>query len=201
MTYSSSTINTGTGKTASGAVISTPLIFIVRLQYNGQIWDELSGLYYLRARYYNPRIGRFTQEDVIYDDGLNLYAYCNNNPVIYSDPSGFAKATNSANVNCERKEGTSGSNGTYEKADYHGKKNNSVKNKAPNKGQEALDNSVSIGPNTTRRVGISDGEIVVFDETSSGIFHGHVRSWSELSEQMKAALRKAGKVNKKGKII
>ncbi len=64
-----------------------------------------------------------------------------------------------------------------------------------------MDNSVSIGPNTTRRVGISDGEIVVFDETSSGIFHGHVRSWSELSEQMKAALRKAGKVNKKGKII
>ncbi len=38
-----------------------------RLQYNSQIWDELSGLYYLRARYYNPGTGRFTQEDVIYD--------------------------------------------------------------------------------------------------------------------------------------
>lgn len=95
----------------------------------------------------------------------------------------------------------SGSNGIYEKADYHGNKNNAVKNKAPNKGQEALDNSVAIGPNTTRRVGISDGEIVVFDETTSGIFHGHVRSWNELSETMKAALRKAGMVNKKGKII
>ena len=99
-----------------------------------------------------------------------------------------------------RKSGNN-SNGIYEKADYHGKKNNAVKNKAPNKGQEALDNSVEIGPNTTRRVGISDGEIVVFDETTSGIFHGHVRSWNELSEQMKAALRKAGMVNKKGKII
>ena len=39
--------------------------------------------------------------------------------------------------------------------------------------QEALDNSVPIGSNTTRRVGISDEEIVVFDETSDGIFHGH----------------------------
>ncbi|MBQ3599583.1 MAG: hypothetical protein II992_00055, partial [Lachnospiraceae bacterium] len=95
----------------------------------------------------------------------------------------------------------SGSNGIYEKADYHGNKNNAVKNKAPNKGQDALDNSVAIGSNTTRRVGISDGEIVVFDETTSGNFHGHVRSWNELSETMKAVLRKAGMVNKKGKIV
>ncbi len=51
--------------------------------------DELSGLTYLRARYYNPAIGRFTQEDVIYDDGFNLYAYCGSNPIIYSDPSGL----------------------------------------------------------------------------------------------------------------
>ena len=34
--------------------------------------------------------GRFTQEDVIYNDGLNLYAYCNSNPVMYCDPSGLA---------------------------------------------------------------------------------------------------------------
>ena len=64
-----------------------------------------------------------------------------------------------------------------------------------------MDNSVSIGPNTTRRVGISDGEIVVFDETTSGVFHGHVRSWNELSEIMKSVLGKAGMVNKKGRII
>ena len=169
-----------------------------RLKYNAQIEDELTGLYYLRARYYNASLGRFTQEDVIYNDGLNLYAYCGSNPVMYCDPSGFAKE------GCEPKIGGekgSDSNGIYEKADYHGNKNNAIKNKAPNKGQEALDNSVAISPNTTRRVGISDGEIVVFDETTSGIFHGHVRSWNELSEAMKAALRKSGKVNKKGKII
>ncbi len=61
------------------------------LRYNGQMADGLTGLYYLRARYYNASLGRFTQEDVIYNDGLNLYAYCNSNPVMYSDPSGFAK--------------------------------------------------------------------------------------------------------------
>ena len=74
-----------------------------RLRYNGQMADGLTGLYYLRARYYNASLGRFTQEDVIYNDGLNLYAYCNNNPVMYSDPSGFA-ATQSLN-GCNPKNG------------------------------------------------------------------------------------------------
>ena len=62
-----------------------------RLGYNSQMGDELTGLTYLRARYYNPATGRFTQEDVIYDDGFNLYAYCGSNPVIYCDPSGFTQ--------------------------------------------------------------------------------------------------------------
>ena len=35
-----------------------------RLRYNAQIEDDLTGLYYLCARYYNTGIGRFTQEDV-----------------------------------------------------------------------------------------------------------------------------------------
>ena len=61
-----------------------------RLRYNAQIEDGLTGLYYLRARYYNTGIGRFTQEDVIYNDGLNLYAYCSSNPVMYADPSGYS---------------------------------------------------------------------------------------------------------------
>ena len=41
-----------------------------RLRYNAQIEDDLTGLYYLCARYYNTGIGRFTQEDVIYNDAL-----------------------------------------------------------------------------------------------------------------------------------
>ncbi len=45
----------------------------------------------MRARFYNPVIGRFTQEDIYRGDGLNLYAYCGNNPVGYWDPSGYSK--------------------------------------------------------------------------------------------------------------
>ena len=62
---------------------------INRILYTGQQYDQEMGQYYLRARYYNPVVGRFTQEDVHRGDGLNLYAYCHNNPVIYYDPSGY----------------------------------------------------------------------------------------------------------------
>ena len=36
-------------------------------------------------------VGRFLQEDTYRGDGLNLYAYCANNPVMYYDPSGYAR--------------------------------------------------------------------------------------------------------------
>ncbi len=62
-----------------------------RIRYTGQQYDEQTGQYYLRARYYNPVLGRFMQEDVYQGDGLNLYAYCANNPVVYYDPSGYNK--------------------------------------------------------------------------------------------------------------
>ena len=62
-----------------------------RIRYTGQQYDELTEQYYLRARYYNPVAGRFMQEDVYQGDGLNLYAYCGNNPGVYDDPSGYAR--------------------------------------------------------------------------------------------------------------
>ena len=71
-------------------------------RYCGEYFDNEIGTYYLRARYYDPAIGRFTQQDSLlfttrklasgyeYADplSLNLYTYCYNNPVAYLDPSG-----------------------------------------------------------------------------------------------------------------
>jgi len=59
-----------------------------RFKYTGQQFDPITRQYYLRARFYNPVVARFTQEDTYRSDGLNLYAYCHNNPVFYIDPSG-----------------------------------------------------------------------------------------------------------------
>ncbi len=63
-----------------------------RILYTGQQYDQETGQYYLRARYYNPVVGRFLQEDTYHGDGLNLYAYCGNNPVVYYDPGGHDSA-------------------------------------------------------------------------------------------------------------
>jgi hypothetical protein len=49
-------------------------------------------LYYYKARFYNPRLGRFLQTDPAgTKDDLNLYAYVGNNPVNRVDPTGLAK--------------------------------------------------------------------------------------------------------------
>lgn len=62
--------------------------------YSGEMWDEKVGLQYLRARWYDPTMGRFINEDTYEGQidnplSLNLYTYVQNNPLIYSDPSGF----------------------------------------------------------------------------------------------------------------
>ena len=66
-----------------------------RFRYQGEQYDPITQQYYLRARYYNPVIGRFIQEDTYYGDGLNLYTYCQNNPVLYHDPTGHGTKENS----------------------------------------------------------------------------------------------------------
>ncbi|WP_171717202.1 RHS repeat domain-containing protein [Paenibacillus phytohabitans] len=62
-------------------------------KYAGEIYDEETGLYYLRARYYDPSMGRFLNEDTYEGQidnplSLNLYTYVHNNPLIYVDPTG-----------------------------------------------------------------------------------------------------------------
>ncbi len=58
--------------------------------YFGQTYDETTGLYYLRARYYDPSTGRFTQQDPA-EDGYNWYVYGNQNPVMFIDLWGLYK--------------------------------------------------------------------------------------------------------------
>jgi RHS repeat-associated protein len=63
------------------------------IRYAGYQYDEETGLYYLNARMYDPKIARFLQEDTYLGDpsdplSLNLYTYCSNNPLMYYDPSG-----------------------------------------------------------------------------------------------------------------
>ena len=69
-----------------------------QFKYTGEQYDSEVQQYYLRARFYNPTIGRFTQEDVYRDDGLNLYVYVINNPLLWADPSGYAKCSQNKDV-------------------------------------------------------------------------------------------------------
>jgi len=92
-----------------------------------------------------------------------------------------------------------GPNGTYEDASYH-TTGNSIKSPRPIDGQSALDNSIQITPNSARRIGISNNQFVVLVETSPGLYHGHVRTWTELTNKMQAILYKQGKVSLNGKI-
>ena len=63
-------------------------------RYRGYYFDTETGLYYLKSRYYDPQTGRFISlDDISFADpytinGLNLYAYCCNNPVMHVDPTG-----------------------------------------------------------------------------------------------------------------
>src|SRR4029450_8798769 len=59
--------------------------------FTGQRFDSEVGLYYYKARYFSPKVGRFLQPDAIgYASGdLNLYSYVNNDPLNLSDPLGL----------------------------------------------------------------------------------------------------------------
>jgi len=74
-----------------GAVSATNPAFPNPFQFTGRENDDLAGLYYYRARYYHPHLGRFISEDPIGFPGgdFNLYAYVRNNPLRFVDRSGL----------------------------------------------------------------------------------------------------------------
>lgn len=90
----------------------------------------------------------------------------------------------------------------YEPASYHGKVDTALKSRAPAQGQDALDFSLQVKETSPRRVGIDPqtSDFVIFDQTTPGVFHGHVRPWNELPVEAQNALRKAGMVDAKGRI-
>ncbi|WP_254457222.1 RHS repeat-associated core domain-containing protein, partial [Brevibacillus sp. HB2.2] len=70
------------------------------VMYAGEMFDKESGFYYLRARYYDPKIGRFISEDTYKGQvdnplTLNRYTYVSNNPLKYIDPSGHQQVIQS----------------------------------------------------------------------------------------------------------
>ena len=77
-----------TGSLADTVGVKNPL------RYRGYYYDVETKLYYLQSRYYDPETCRFINADSLlvagddYIQGVNMFAYCQNNPVMYSDPSG-----------------------------------------------------------------------------------------------------------------
>jgi len=84
----------GAGVTVSGSQASTIGMYN-SFRYRGYYYDTESGLYYLNSRYYDPVACRFINADSQLNtnegnSGYNLYSYCGNNPVMYTDPSGHS---------------------------------------------------------------------------------------------------------------
>jgi len=83
------------GKNSTSGASSNPF------QFTGRENDG-TGLYYYRARYYNPQVGRFLNEDPLRFGGgdVNLHSYANNNPINLTDPSGLLSSGISAQPGC-----------------------------------------------------------------------------------------------------
>ena len=82
---------------AWGNIVSSSgrLAEINPLRYRGYYYDNETGFYYLQSRYYDPANRRFINADSLSSTGqgflgTNMFAYCNNCPTIYHDPSGHA---------------------------------------------------------------------------------------------------------------
>jgi RHS repeat-associated protein len=81
--------------------INNPMFYLMHknpFRYRGYYFDHETGLYYLQSRYYDPHVGRFINADCplvaaamqgTVVGGMNLFSYAMNNPIMFSDPSGY----------------------------------------------------------------------------------------------------------------
>jgi len=139
----------------------------------GQVEDQSSGLTYLNARYYDPAIARFISPDPLMDPTdprtLDPYRYADNNPVLFTDPSGLApscyglKPDTKEYTNCY---GYSNDTYNYATGKTKAKKNeeNAKSGKAPVNKTKPKKNSASSGkkssgkPHTAHPKGVRTGE-------------------------------------------
>jgi len=98
----------GTYKSSSSATASTGSL-TNSFRYTGREFDSETGLYYYRARYYDPNVGRFLSEDPLSwnGDGINFYPYVANNPQNYNDPWGLCRILfNGSQISIETNNGS-----------------------------------------------------------------------------------------------
>ena len=95
--------------TTTGSMAST-LGAYNPLRYRGYVYDTETQLYYLQSRYYNPAMGRFINADAYASTGqgilgTNMFTYCLNNPILFSDYSGdLAKISSCVGIRDKDKE-------------------------------------------------------------------------------------------------
>jgi RHS repeat-associated protein len=169
----------------------------------GQVCDPETGLHYHRFRYYSPELARYLEEDPVgMGGGLGRYTYTTN-PLVEFDARGLACEVCGAKGRCEDHPPKKTAVGKYELNPKHGSRARGDASPAPKNGQAALDTSIKISENSTRRVGIDydAGGFVVFPEHEPRKFHGYSVHWTKLTQKMQSVLRAAGMVNKKGRIL
>ena len=76
-------------------------------RYRGYVYDDETGLYYLRSRYYSSALTRFINQDAIFKTkktlfSANMYMYCYNSPTLRSDSNGFESVNESAPLTYDR---------------------------------------------------------------------------------------------------